>query len=328
VDEFVIARNPDDESSLAYLVRLPLASGPVVLKVKDVWPRTAKIYCHPSTDWPADPEIVERVAVRQCRRRGAAIDLVLDRSRENRSQFVFTRARGRDVVFWQSARTNRKARPNVTVPRARAAGRQLEIIVDSHERYAWNFAAQQATTVRRKLTAGDYAIEDDGAVIAAVERKSLTDLVSTLTQGKLGFVLAELAGLPHGAVVVEDRYSGVFKLDFVRPAVVAEGLGEAAVRYPTVPILFLETRQLAQEWAYRFFGAAIEHHHADAGGQARTKALPAGGAVPAPEPTTREVRAWALTAGHEVSDRGRLRPEIWEAYRHAHGPQLPGPDTR
>ena len=81
MEDFVIARNPDDASSLPYLVRLPLATGAVVLKVKDVWPRTAKIYCHPSVDWPADPEVVERVPVRQCRRQGAAIDLVLDRYR-------------------------------------------------------------------------------------------------------------------------------------------------------------------------------------------------------------------------------------------------------
>ena len=55
---------------------------------------------------------------------------------------MFTRARGREVVFWQSDRTNKKARPNVIVPRARASGRELEVIVDSLERYAWNFNAQ------------------------------------------------------------------------------------------------------------------------------------------------------------------------------------------
>jgi hypothetical protein len=42
---------------------------------------------------------------------GAAIDLVLDRGRENRSQIVFTEACGRDAVFWQSPRTRRQARP-------------------------------------------------------------------------------------------------------------------------------------------------------------------------------------------------------------------------
>ena len=53
--------------------------------------------------------VVDRAPVRLCQRRGAAVDLVLDRSRENRSQFVFTKARGRDVIFWQSARTSRQA---------------------------------------------------------------------------------------------------------------------------------------------------------------------------------------------------------------------------
>jgi hypothetical protein len=136
--EFVIARNPDPDSSLPFLVRIPLADRPVVLKVKDTWPRTSKIYFHPADAWPDadDVEIVERVPVTSCVRRGAAIDLVLDRGRENRSQFVFTKARGRDMVFWQSARVRKQARPNVSTPTARAAGRTLEIIVDTREKYA------------------------------------------------------------------------------------------------------------------------------------------------------------------------------------------------
>src|ERR1700712_2677750 len=100
--EFVVAHNPEEGSTLPYLVRLPLTGGAVVLKVRDVWPRTAKIYCHRALGWPEEPDIVERVPVRVCEQRGAAVDLVLARGRENRSQFVFTQARGRDVIFWQS----------------------------------------------------------------------------------------------------------------------------------------------------------------------------------------------------------------------------------
>jgi hypothetical protein len=48
----------------------------------------------------------------------------------------------------------------------------------------------------------------------------------------------------------------VFRLEFVAPAMVAEMLARAQVRYPSVPIVFCETRQLAQEWTYRFLGAA------------------------------------------------------------------------
>src|SRR5215218_10077401 len=79
---FVIARNPEARSRLGYLVRLPLSDGDVVLKAADTWPRTAKLYCHPG-QWPdTTPEIVESVPVRTCRRRGVAIDLVLERPRE------------------------------------------------------------------------------------------------------------------------------------------------------------------------------------------------------------------------------------------------------
>src|SRR5437588_343060 len=143
--EFAVARNPDPDSSLPYLILLPLGTKSVVLKARDTWPRVAKVYCHRAEGWPADPEIVERVAVRSCVRRGAAIDLVLERSRENRSQIVFTRIRGgREAIFWQTSRTAKQARPNVGVPTARSASGRLRIIVDSHEQYPWRFSRQQA----------------------------------------------------------------------------------------------------------------------------------------------------------------------------------------
>ncbi|GAB2455769.1 hypothetical protein GCM10027062_40160 [Nocardioides hungaricus] len=49
-------------------------------------------------------------------------------------------------------------------------------------------------------------------------------------------------------MVVEERYSQVFKLDRVRPSVVADGIAECQIRFPTVPIVFCEIRKLAQEW--------------------------------------------------------------------------------
>ncbi len=82
---------------------------------------------------------------------------------------------------------------------------------------------------------------------ATVERKSLADLVTSLTTGKLKFQLTELAAIPRAAVVVEERYSQVFKPDRVRPRVVADGIAECQIRFPTVPIVFCETRKLAQE---------------------------------------------------------------------------------
>jgi hypothetical protein len=40
------------------------------------------------------------------------------------------------------------------------------------------------------------------------------------------------------------------------PAAVADGLAEYQVRWANVPIVFCETRQLAEEWTYRFLAAA------------------------------------------------------------------------
>ncbi len=109
--ELVIARNPDPGSTLPYLIRVPLGEG-LVMRTSDTWPRTKALFCYPvpSLDWPSEPEVVERVPLRSCARRGAAVDVVADRSREHRSQFVFTTARGRDGVFWQSPRTRKPAR--------------------------------------------------------------------------------------------------------------------------------------------------------------------------------------------------------------------------
>ena len=87
-----------------------------------------------------------------------------------------------------------------------------------------------------------------------MERRSLPDLVSSLTSWKLRFALAEPAGLWRAAVVVEDRYVEVFRLERVAPAVVADGLAELQVRYPAVPVVSRGGHKLAEEWTYRFLG--------------------------------------------------------------------------
>ena len=322
--ELLIAANPDENSRLPLLLRVPLAGGDLVFRTSGTWPRVKALFCHPVAldEWPADAVIVERVSLRSCQRRGGAIDVIADRARENRSQLVFTKARGRDVVFWQSARTRKQSRPNVRTPTASAHGiTDLQIIVDAHERYPYRFATQHVSPVTRALPCGDYGILVDGKLAAAVERKSLADLVTSLTSGKLRYQVGDLASLPRAALVVEDRYSQLFKLDRVRPAVVADGVAELQIRWPNVPIVFCENRQLAEEWTYRFLAAA--HSWADSEHNAVQRISPTLGnggteldhALAAPAPSTGEVRRWARNAGLEVPDRGRLRPDIWQAWR-------------
>ncbi|CAN5267475.1 hypothetical protein BH18ACT4_BH18ACT4_09390 [soil metagenome] len=320
--ELLIARNPDPESSLAYLMRLPLGGG-MVFRTSGTWPRTKALYCYPVSldEWPEEPDVVERVPLRACRRRGAAIDVVLDRARENRSQIVFTTARDREAVFWQSARTRKQARPNVRTPTARAAGiAELQILVDTREQYAYRFAGKPVRTVARALPCGDYGVVVDGHLVAAVERKSVPDLVSSLTSGRLRYSLGELGALPRAAVVVEERYSELLKGGRARPASILDGLAECQVRWPGVAIVFCETRPLAEEYTYRYLAAAHTWATTEAGavrrvGVARDELADA---PAAPEPTTAEVRAWARVNGVAVPDRGRLKPDVWSAWRSAH----------
>jgi ERCC4 domain len=320
--ELLIAVNPDEDSRLPYLLRIPQPGGDLLFRTSGTWPRVKALYCYPVDldEWPTDAVIVERLPLRSCQRRGAAIDLIVQRSRENRSQLVFTTARGRDAVFWQSPRTRKQARPNVRTPTARAHGiEELQILVDAHEQYAYRFRAQQASTLRRALPCGDYGLVVDGLLVASVERKSLVDLVASLTSGKLRYQVADLAALPRAAVVVEDRYSQLFKLDRVRPALVADGLAELQIRWPNVPVVFCETRQLAEEWTYRFLAAAhvwaiTENAALQRISPTRIDVTELDQAAAAPAPSTAEVRAWARAAGLPVPDRGRLHHDIWRAW--------------
>ncbi|ETW25062.1 ERCC4 domain-containing protein [Mycobacterium gastri] len=313
--ELLIAVNPDTGSRLPYLIRVPVGAG-LVFATSDVWPRTKALYCHrlDIADWPDDAVVVDRVELRSCSRRGAAIDVVAARSRENRSQLVHTVARGRQVVFWQSPKTRKQSRPGVRTPTARAAGiPELHIVVDAHERYPYNFADKPARTTREALPCGDYGLKLAGQLVAAVERKALSDFTSGVLNGTLKYQLTELAALPRAAVVIEERYSEIFALSYARPAAVADGLAELQISFPTVPIVFCQTRKLAQEYTYRYLAAALAWFvdNADA---ATVFEPPAA----SPEPSSAQLRAWAKSVGLPVSDRGRLRPEILQAWHRAH----------
>ena len=92
--------SPEPESTLPFLVRIPLGDNGVVLKAKDT-PGRAR--ARSTATGPRSGRRTPRSSTvsrrGQAPVRGASIDLALDRSRENRSQFVLTRARGRPVIF-------------------------------------------------------------------------------------------------------------------------------------------------------------------------------------------------------------------------------------
>ena len=86
-----------------------------------------------------------------------------------------------------------------------------------------------------------------------------------------------------------------------------------------MPIVFAETRQLAEEWTYRYLAAAhawATTEHAIGERIGAGAGAPATSRAPrAPEPATSEVRARARANGIIVPDRGRLRPDVWQAWR-------------
>jgi hypothetical protein len=257
VDPFLIARNPDPDSSLPFLVRLPIEGG-ITLKTREDWPRAARVYCHPVDEWPDDVEIIGEVPVKVCHRRGSAIDLVLERRTNNRSQFVFTKLRGRDAIFWQTPKAAKGSRPGVRVPKRRAAGlKMLEVVIDTRERYPYRFVNHPVTTSRAALAIGDYAVMTNDIVVAAVERKTADDFRTTLVDGSLAFAMAELSALPAAAVVVEERYSSMLRSEHVEPGWIAELIARVQVHYPSVPLVFCDARKFAEEWTYRFLGAAF-----------------------------------------------------------------------
>jgi hypothetical protein len=141
MDELLVALNPDPDSRLGYLLRLPLGGG-MVFRTSGTWPRAKALYCYPvrAEEWPTEPDIVEHAPIRSCVRRGAAIDLVLDRGRENRSQLVFTTARGRDAVSGSprapASRPARTSQPRPPAPPASPSWRSCSRTVsriDGHD---------------------------------------------------------------------------------------------------------------------------------------------------------------------------------------------------
>lgn len=167
------------------------------------------------------------------------------------------------MIFWQTARTVRRARPGQRVPVRRASAlEQLTILVDTRERYPYRFAGRPVERERVALDAGDYAVRDDDRVVAVVERKTPEDFTTSLVDGSLNFRLAELAALPAAAVVVEQRYGALLTHEHAQPGWLLELVARLQVRYAAVPIVFADSRKLGEEYTYRYLAAALVHHAA------------------------------------------------------------------
>jgi len=324
--DFPVAVNPHTGSSLPFLLLVPYGGG-VVLAAAGTWPRERSVFCQkrPVWCWPRSPEIVDRSATISCERRGASIELVLDRRTRNRSRLVYTTARGQEMIFWQTARARGHYPERMAMPACAAAGvTGLEIIIDTREKDGYDFAHQPVRLVRSRLASGDYGLALDGKLLATVERKSLPDLAASLADHRLDYALAELAALPRSAVVIEDDYNQLFTREHLREARLADRIAALQVRYPSVPIIFLGSRALAQEWIYRFLAAARQWAVNEAAAAVRLGDGDPVGPRPlrrlqaAYSPTELRVRTWARTVGLPQAEHGPIPPGIWAAWHRAH----------
>ncbi len=280
MDDFIVARNPV-VSRLPYLVRLPIDGG-VWLKAKEPWPRASRVYCQPAETPPTENlDVVERVAVRSCVRRGVAIDLILARAHNRRSQFVTTTVRGQSMILWQTPKVATTARPGLRIPYGTIAPLDT-VYVDTRERYGYTFRNHDARIERRALRAGDYAVALRDT-FAVVERKTLDGFANSMTDGTLNYAMAELALFPAAAVVVEGTYSDLLRNRHAPPGYLADLAARLQIRFPSVPIVFVESRKLGEEWTFRFFKAAIEH-------DAKPELDLAPTVVPLPEPKRKRTR--------------------------------------
>lgn len=254
-----VYKNPVPGSRLPYIIRLPVAGEPpLTLGCGAMWPGVKDVFCYQLDALPPGAELVEEVPVQSCWRAGKAVHLVLQRSRRRRSMFVWTQSRGRTLIFWRTQKTMQSARPGLKTPQARRLEID-EIAVDLREQYPWRFAKQKVTCVLRELPVGDYGVVIEDALVGAIERKSVEGLIAAATDGTLNFALAELSRLPFGALVVEGRLSDVFKqATHVNHGWLMSIIVALQVMHPKVNWIFAETRDFAEEYAYRWLAAVYK----------------------------------------------------------------------
>jgi DNA excision repair protein ERCC-4 len=126
------------------------------------------------------------------------------------------------------------------------------IVVDTRDpvETAWTFG--DLPTVRAKLDAGDYSYVG-GESSVAIERKTLSDWIATLTYGRDRFEreLDRLASYRHAVIVVEAHLDEVLRGDYrssVPPKSLLGSTASIESRWG-IGTQFLGTREHAMTWA-------------------------------------------------------------------------------
>ncbi len=142
-----------------------------------------------------------------------------------------------------------------------------EVLIDTREQRPFAFdriAADaeaggglwQVRAVPHTLASGDYSLAGYADRVA-VERKSLSDLYSTISQGRARFVreLERLAGFDFAAVVIESDWTGIIdhppKRSKLPPRIVFRSVLAWQQRYPRVHWWACPSREFAEVTTFR-----------------------------------------------------------------------------
>jgi len=204
-------------------------------------------------------EELERVPVTNMRQYGKRLSIVLDRPRKKRCDFLFLKKAYKngggeyEQIFWQTQKglKERKSKSRFAVYGSPA----MHIAIDHSERYAWSFS--DSTVERASLPVGDYALLHDGQIAAVVERKTLENMISSLSDLRLlNQTLGELETWPSPALVVEANFGDFLdpkKIRPLNPPYCARALTEMTALHPKVPIIYAGSRKQANLWTMAFF---------------------------------------------------------------------------
>lgn len=207
------------------------------LRVQDRWPAANRnIFClreeePPDSDDPLDE--VERVPM-AVQARGPRVSLILDRPRYKRCDFLFL------VKTYK----NKPAK--------------------HYEQIYW---MTQAGMTQRRLPIGDYALMDGDEIVAAVERKTLQNMLAEFgVMPTLHQRLLELASHEQHAFVVEAPYENFLDPKTTRPysaSFCAAAIAQLYATHPRLRIVFCTNRKTANEWTRNYF-AALWNQRAEA----------------------------------------------------------------
>lgn len=233
------------------------------LYVQDKWPGSGKnIFCIRAVgrEGLGGTEIeIERVPVLRCSAFGKRLTVILDRAIQKRCSFLFlvrgykNREGEYEQIFWQTQQglAQRKTKYKLSYYKSQ----EMTLFIDTGERYAWNFSG--ANVVREKLPIGDYALKDRFGLLAVVERKTFSNFMGELGNlKKFHQHLTELSACKNAALVVEASYG-----DFLNPAKIkpytgqfgAKAIAEIQANHSNLPIIFADSRKMAEIWAQNFF---------------------------------------------------------------------------